>query len=807
MGTDGATRGASVDLEIESLDLDNLDAEIKDPTGNSPGSVACAAEDSAAVSNTRSGVLEHFADTPLPNTSSAETPVSEEHKAGSDVPGSGSEDVREETVTGAVSERVNKRGSFQLHEVKQGKELFKAAVKGHIEGFTSPGESPAQGGMFGEMSKGDEDVVVPFGKYSKMMQIHVEVYQTLMIKCLRYSSVTDNILMVGTMIQRCVNDPRITIDHFGFYRFCYDLSNSEKEERLGDGGANESGSGHVFMEENPYERPFFTYRMNDLPYDISDSIRKVTIVRCAFMDKHGNEIITPCSITNTTVEIPCILRSAFNGKPYQISTCEALIELTSRYAGDYEYRPTMVANRGGMDNIVCVRDPEELDELQSFDLMWDYPTIEVPNEGKMKKGKMVQYTPKILVYFFLSTSAMEAFIKSFMPILFATVAQTMNCVTSEMERIPESNFNWDADSWSGVFLTNTITVGIAVIFVLPDITNDSNSFSHEISYNEIYILIFFSGLTVGCIYHKYAMIVCVFMMWSSLIIPILSLLRYRHVKHMIHSKTSKALVRAGGANFLKKKKQQQEETKLETVTVKSDLSVRSEVMEAAKHVEEKVKHAVEDKVDEFKRALSLNSEQEKARAEQEAKEKIKNTNKSGAELNGKDLMPFFEDKTGEVNDEILRQSGKDDLFPFAHSVIHERKRYFVMGKRKIELAREGTMTDLFCHDREKRRANRRAAAEDKAMKKEQERKAAIEQSKRQDGTIRKLMGKSMSKSIFPNTGSSPVKTGEDDAESSASLRTLQKPDPRKAPKAESRVDPQQPKVALSDSSINNPGGI
>ena len=102
----------------------------------------------------------------------------------------------------------------------------------------------------------------------------------------------------------------------------------------------------------------------------------------------------------------------------------------------------MVANRGGMDNIVCVvsgftlplfntahrpialrpqppattgnsrdhpqphattghhqpqpltatyqRDPEELDELQSFDLMWDYPTIEVPNEGKMKKGKMVQ---------------------------------------------------------------------------------------------------------------------------------------------------------------------------------------------------------------------------------------------------------------------------------------------------------------------------------------------------------------------------------------------------------------------------------
>ena len=29
--------------------------------------------------------------------------------------------------------------------------------------------------------------------------------------------------------------------------------------------------------------------------------------------------------------------------------------------------------------------------------------------------------------------------------------------------------------------------------------------------------------------------------------------RYRHVKHLVHEKSSKALVRAGGANFLKKK--------------------------------------------------------------------------------------------------------------------------------------------------------------------------------------------------------------------------------------------------------------
>jgi len=82
--------------------------------------------------------------------------------------------------------------------------------------------------------------------------------------------------------------------------------------------------------------------------------------------------------------------------------------------------------------------------------------------------------------------AAEAFIKCFMPILFATVAQTANCATVW----PGDYYYMDFDDintndWGNVFLTNTITIGIAVIFVLPDITNDSNSFDHNISYNEV----------------------------------------------------------------------------------------------------------------------------------------------------------------------------------------------------------------------------------------------------------------------------------------------------------------------------------
>ena len=36
-----------------------------------------------------------------------------------------------------------------------------------------------------------------------------------------------------------------------------------------------------------------------------------------------------------------------------------------------------------MDNFCCVRDEREIDELRDYDPMWSYPTIEIPNEGKV----------------------------------------------------------------------------------------------------------------------------------------------------------------------------------------------------------------------------------------------------------------------------------------------------------------------------------------------------------------------------------------------------------------------------------------
>eukprot|EP00619_Florenciella_sp_RCC1007_P006731 CAMPEP_0205917754 /NCGR_PEP_ID=MMETSP1325-20131115/9365_1 /ASSEMBLY_ACC=CAM_ASM_000708 /TAXON_ID=236786 /ORGANISM="Florenciella sp., Strain RCC1007" /LENGTH=120 /DNA_ID=CAMNT_0053285207 /DNA_START=25 /DNA_END=383 /DNA_ORIENTATION=- len=47
------------------------------------------------------------------------------------------------------------------------------------------------------------------------------------------------------------------------------------------------------------------------------------------------------------------------------------------------------------------------------------------------------------------------------------------------------------------FLQVTVSIGLAVIFILPQISDDAMSNEHIITMNEIYIMIFFTGLIVG----------------------------------------------------------------------------------------------------------------------------------------------------------------------------------------------------------------------------------------------------------------------------------------------------------------------
>ena len=92
--------------------------------------------------------------------------------------------------------------------------------------------------------------------------------------------------------------------------------------------------------------PFFKYRCNDSYYDTTNAIRKVTII-----EETLGEDALPVSVTTLTVELPCVIKSAFNGKPFQIVIAESMLEMSSTYDLDskvnVEYRPNILANVKG----------------------------------------------------------------------------------------------------------------------------------------------------------------------------------------------------------------------------------------------------------------------------------------------------------------------------------------------------------------------------------------------------------------------------------------------------------------------------
>ena len=73
-----------------------------------------------------------------------------------------------------------------------------------------------------------------------------------MIKSIRNVAEGDfDMIMVGTVIQRVIDDPRVVRDvNNNVYRFVYDLNDEDKAI---------CGAPKLLCEENPMGRPFFTY--------------------------------------------------------------------------------------------------------------------------------------------------------------------------------------------------------------------------------------------------------------------------------------------------------------------------------------------------------------------------------------------------------------------------------------------------------------------------------------------------------------------------------------------------------------------
>ena len=68
------------------------------------------------------------------------------------------------------------------------------------------------------------------------------------------------------------------------------------------------------------EQPFFKYRVNDKFFDVSNGLRKTTIVACEGLQNQTG--VVPCSVTTMAIEIPMKVDCLLNTTPYLILNTE-----------------------------------------------------------------------------------------------------------------------------------------------------------------------------------------------------------------------------------------------------------------------------------------------------------------------------------------------------------------------------------------------------------------------------------------------------------------------------------------------------
>jgi hypothetical protein len=161
--------------------------------------------------------------------------------------------------------------------------------------------------------------------------------------------------------------------------------------------------------------------------------------------------------------------------------------------------------------------------MVDYDFVTTCPTLEYIKDKKkieiLGEVRVVEYTPKMKLTFFLSGSTLETFFSSFMPILLATVMTVVNYF-----RVPD-----EAD-----YLANSIAVSLTVIFVLPQIAN-KDSFNSGMTSNDCYIILLFVSMILGTLPHGVFRLMSMGLMSSSLLIPLSNFHRYLVVKRGIKS--------------------------------------------------------------------------------------------------------------------------------------------------------------------------------------------------------------------------------------------------------------------------------
>lgn len=331
----------------------------------------------------------------------------------------------------------------------------------------------------------------------RITQCVVPVYATILVKKLVED--TDGVVnLVGTVLQRPL---------------LFDLQQFDRE------------SGNAASQ-------YFNMRVNEGEHSDCFTLRKVA----RSLEKAGDpaDPTHPSYLTavSSTFEasIPMKLDSVYNQQPFNIMSATIMVELTSFIGkeadGDkFEFRPTFMAHASDIRNLVSVRDfatQYKMDEMRKWELMNPNPTVEFEYDGG---GQKPLYVPKVRLTYYLFEEAMQPFLETVMPIVFAYFASTLNVF-----RVTRKSADFTD------YLANAIAIGLTIVFIVPEISK-SDSFDEKFQLNHVYVFWIFLGQIAAAPAYYYSsrlQMLSVAFMWASLSIPLFNMFKYHWTKRQLN---------------------------------------------------------------------------------------------------------------------------------------------------------------------------------------------------------------------------------------------------------------------------------
>eukprot|EP00937_MAST-01D_sp_MAST-1D-sp2_P001507 g1507.t1 len=326
-----------------------------------------------------------------------------------------------------------------------------------------------------------------------------------------------------------------------------------------------------FNEDREKREYFFRMRVNDgaHEHDTCFTTRKV---------KKANTETNLYTEVSTTflAKLPLIKRQVFSLHPFHIMALETTIELTSCVgtlgghredtidsddeAGGHsgrtkkhgakkhdakkkiELRPNLLCNTKDKRSILHVKGGESgADAMRSYDFVELSPTVEIKFDGG--KGKSY-YAPAIKITWFVYRGWVQGFLETIMPIIFAVFCNALN-----------TKFFYDDNENQIDYLANTLAIGLTVVFIIPQLSSNDESFEQKANVNHAYVTLLFLGLisslaggewyldssteTEKEVWQFFALYVSNVLTMGSLLIPLSSCIRFVKVQRLI-SATSRA---------------------------------------------------------------------------------------------------------------------------------------------------------------------------------------------------------------------------------------------------------------------------